>query len=43
MLRGTASARCGSKRRGSHSHSWQSPKNLRNALICPALVAAVNG
>ena len=43
MLRGIARARSGSKRRGSHSHSWQSRKNVRSAVICPALVGASSG
>jgi hypothetical protein len=43
MLRGIASARNGSELRGSHSHSWQSLKNVSSAVICPALVAASSG
>ena len=31
-LRGRASARVGSNRRGNHSHSWQSRKNVRVAM-----------
>ena len=38
MLRGRASARAGSNRRGIHSHSWQSRKNIRVAMRSAALV-----
>jgi hypothetical protein len=38
MLRGTASERAGSNRRGIHSHSWQSRKNVRVAIRKCALV-----
>ena len=43
MLRGVASARCGSNRRGIHSHSWQSRKKVRTALSWVAFVAASRG
>ena len=37
-LRGSASARAGSKRRPIHSHSWQSRKKVRVAIRLWALV-----
>lgn len=40
MLRGVASARRGSNRRGIHSHSWQSRKKVRTALSWVDFVAA---
>ena len=40
MLRGVASVRCGSKRLGIHSHSWQSRKKVRTALSWVDFVAA---
>ena len=43
MLRGVASVRCGSKRLGIHSHSWQSRKKVRTALSWVAFVAASSG
>ncbi|MBB5156842.1 hypothetical protein BJ970_004376 [Saccharopolyspora phatthalungensis] len=39
MLRGVARARWGSKRRGSHSHSWQSVKNLLIAASWTSLAS----
>lgn len=43
MLRGVASARCGSNRLGIHSHSWQSRKEVRTELSWVAFVAASSG
>ena len=43
MLRGVASARCGSKRRGNHSHSWQSRKKVRSAAIWAAFWPPASG
>src|SRR5260370_36963780 len=37
------SARCGSKRLGSHSHSWQSRKNVRAAVNWAAFEGASSG
>jgi hypothetical protein len=42
-LRGTASARFGSNRRGIHSHSWQSRKKVRVAMRLCALVRGATG
>ena len=41
-LRGQASARTGSNRRGIHSHSWQSRKKVRVAMRLCALVRGEN-
>ena len=43
MLAGVASARAGSKRRGIHSHSWQSRKKALDEQRNPAFICGLTG